>query len=110
MKSQNENSATDQKKKQKNKRYAFAQREGDDFSCVRLLEGQYDGVIYKYDKVAFEPKPLDSGDIPLRFTYDIMVNPKKVDVESTDFKNYIGDILIEIVEEQLKQGKVEFNG
>ena len=110
MKSQNENSATDQKKNQKNKRYAFAQREGDDFSCVRLLEGQYDGVIYKYDKVAFEPKPLDSGDIPLRFTYDIMVNPKKVDVESMDFKNYIGDILIEIVEQQLKEGKVEFNG
>ena len=67
MKSQNENSATDQKKKQKNKRYAFAQRQGEDFSCIRLLEGDY-GVIYKYDKVAFEPKPLDSGDIPLRFT------------------------------------------
>ena len=110
MKSQNENSATDQKKNQKNKRYAFAQREGDDFSCVRLLEGKYNGVIYKYDKVAFEPKPLDTGDIPLRFTYDIMINPNKVDVESTDFKNYIGDILIEIVEQQLKEGKVEFNG
>jgi len=39
-----------------------------------------------------------------------MVNPKKVDVESIDFKNYIGDILIEIVEQQLKEGKVEFNG
>jgi hypothetical protein len=51
MKSQNENSATDQKKNQKNKRYAFAQREGDDFSCVRLLEGEYNGVIYKYDKL-----------------------------------------------------------
>ena len=109
MKSQKQNSATGQTK-QKNKRYAFAQREGDDFSCVRLLEGDYNGVIYKYDKVAFEPKPLDSGDIPLRFTYDIMVNPKKVDVESMDFKNYIGDILIEIVEQQLKEGKVEFNG
>ena len=101
------NSPTDQTK---NKKYAFVQREGDDFSCIRLLEGEYNGVIYKYDKVAFEPKPLDSGDIPLRFTYDIMVNPKKVDVESTDFKNYIGDILIEIVEQQLKEGKVEFNG
>ena len=90
MNKQNENSNTDQTKTQ-SKRYAFAQREGDDFSCVRLLEGQYDGVIYKYDKVAFEPKPLDTGDIPLRFTYDIMINPKKVDVESTDFKNYIGN-------------------
>ena len=101
------NSVTDQTK---NKRYVFAQRQGDDFSCVKLLEGNFEGVIYKYDKVAFEEKPLDSGDIPLRFTYDIMVNPKNVDVESTNFKNYIGDILIEIVEQQLKEGKVEFNG
>jgi len=107
MNTPKENSVTDQTK---NKRYVFAQRQGDDFSCVKLLEGNFEGVIYKYDKVAFEEKPLDSGDIPLRFTYDIMVNPKNVDVESTNFKNYIGDILIEIVEQQLKEGKVEFNG
>jgi len=109
MKSQNENSATDQTKKKEVKRYAFAQREGDDFSCIKLLEGKFEGVIYKYDKVAFEPKPLDSGDIPLRFTYDIMVNPNKADVESLDFKNYIGDILIEVVEQQLKEGSLTFN-
>ena len=109
MNKQNENFNTDQTKKP-TKRYIFAQKQGDDFSCIKLLDGNYEGVIYKYDKVAFEPKPLDSGDIPLRFTYDIMVNPKKVDVESTDFKNYIGDILIEVVEEQLKEGKIEFNG
>ena len=30
-----ENSATDQTKK--NKRYAFVQREGDDFTCIKLL-------------------------------------------------------------------------
>ena len=107
MKSQNENSSTDQKKTN-NKRYAFAQRQGDDFSCIKIMDGQYEGIIYKYNKVAFEPKPLESGDIPLRFTYDIMLNPKKVDVESEDFKNYIGDILVEIVEQQLKEGKVTF--
>jgi len=101
-----ENSVTDQTK---NKRYVFAQRNEDDFTCIKIIEGKYEGVIYKYDKVAFEPKPLDSGDLPLRFTYDIMVNPKKVDVESKDFKNYIGDILIEVVEQQLKEGKIQFN-
>ena len=109
MNTPEKNSPTDQKKNQKNKRYAFAQREGDDFSCVRLLEGQYDGVIYKYDKVAFEPKPLDSGDIPLRFTYDIMVNPNKKDIESNDFRNYIGDILVECVEEQLQNGTLKID-
>ena len=101
-----ENSVTDQTKKPK--RYAFAQRDGDDFSCVKLLSGKYEEVIYKYDKVAFEPEPTENGDVPLRFTYDIMLNPKKVDVMSDDFKNYIGDILVEIVEQQLKEGKVTF--
>ena len=108
MKQQNENSNTDQTKKNQSKRYAFAQKEGDDFSCVKLLSGKYEEVIFKYDKVAFEPKPLDTGEVPLRFTYDIMLNPKNVDVLSTDFKNYIGDILVEIVEQQLKEGKVNF--
>ena len=80
MNKQNENSNTDQTKTQ-SKRYAFAQRQGDDFSCIKIMDGQYEGIIYKYNKVAFEPKPLDSGDIPLRFTYDIMTNPNNEDVE-----------------------------
>ena len=33
-----------------------------------------------------------------------MVNPNKEDVESNDFRKYIGDILVECVEEQLKNG------
>ena len=108
MKSQNENSSTDQKKTN-NKRYAFAQRQGDDFSCIKIMDGQYEGIIYKYNKVAFEPKPLESGDIPLRFTYDIMTNPNNEDVESEDFRNYIGDILVEVVQEQLEAGKLKIN-
>jgi hypothetical protein len=43
-----ENSATDQTKN--NKRYVFAQRQGDDFSCIKILDGQYENIIYKYDK------------------------------------------------------------
>ena len=103
MKSQNENSATDQTK-QKNKRYIFAQRDGDDFTCLKLVEGKYKDVIYKYDKVKFAPKADDKGEIPLKFTYDIFQNPEKVDVESQDFRFYIGDILVELVEQQLENG------
>ena len=108
MNKQNENSNTDQTKTQ-SKRYAFAQKEGDDFSCIKLLDGQYEGIIYKYDKVAFEKAPLDGSDIPLRFTYDIMANPNKEEIESEDFRNYIGDILVEIVNQQLEEGKITIN-
>ena len=101
MSTPKENSPTDQTK---NKRYIFAQRQGDDFSCIKLLEGQYEGIIYKYDNVKFSSTENATGQIPLKFTYDIMVNPNKEDVKSDDFRNYIGDILIECVEKQLKNG------
>ena len=101
MNTPKENSPTDQTK---NKRYIFAQRQGDDFSCIKLLEGQYEGIIYKYNQVKFSTTENATGEIPLKFTYDIMANPNKEDVKSDDFRNYIGDILVECGEEQLKNG------
>ena len=38
-----------------------------------------------------------------------MGNPNKEDIKSTDFRNYIGDILVEVMEEQLKDGKIIFD-
>ena len=37
-----------------------------------------------------------------------MTNPNKEDILSADFRNYIGDILVEIVDQQLKEGKAEY--
>ena len=108
MKQQNENSNTDQTKKP-TKRYIFAQKQGDDFSCIKLLEGDYEGIIYKYNNIKFSETENELGQIPLKFTYDIMVNPNKIDIESNDFRNYIGDILIECVEEQLENGTLKLD-
>ena len=106
MNTPKENSHTDQTK---NKRYAFVQRQGDDFSCVKILDGQYEGIIYKYNQVKISQTENADGQLPLKFTYDIMANPNKEDIKSTDFRNYIGDILVEVMEEQLKNGKVLFD-
>ena len=106
MNTPKENSPTDQTK---NKRYAFAQRQGDDFSCIKIMDGQYEGIIYKYNNVKLSQTENAEGELPLKFTYDIMANPNKEDIKSTDFRNYIGDILVEVMEEQLKNGKVVFN-
>ena len=35
------------------------------------------------------------------FDYNILRNPNDVDVDTEEFINYIGDILIDLVEEQL---------
>ena len=106
MNTPKENSPTDQTK---NKRYAFAQRQGDDFSCIKIMDGQFEGVIYKYNNVKLSQTENADGELPLKFTYDIMANPNDEDIKSIDFRNYIGDILVEVMEEQLKNGKVVFN-
>jgi|SRR5210317_1185803 len=103
MKSPKENLATDQTKKKQNKRYAFVQKQGDDFTCIKILEDEYEGIIYKYNNVKFE-EVNNNGQIPLQFTYDVFLNSDNKDVDNQKFKNYIGDILVELVDQQLKDG------
>ena len=45
--------------------------------------------------------------MPLKFDYTILKNPKELDVlENQKFINYIGDILVEIMEDKLKDGSI----
>jgi hypothetical protein len=101
MNTQNKNLHTDQK----NKRYTYAQREGEEFSCIKLTEGKYKDVVYHYGKVGFAKDENKDGTLPMKFDYTIKQNPNNLDLnENVDFLNYIGDILIEILEQQLKDG------
>lgn len=102
MTTQKENSDTAQTKT--NNRYTFVQREGDDYTCIKLLDKKYNGVIYKYGNVQFAKEEREDGRLPMRFDYDIFHNPKKLDLDTEHFLNTIGDILIELMEQQLKDG------
>jgi len=106
MSTQKENSATVQTKK--SRRYAFAQKEGEDHTCIKLTEGQYEGIIYKYGKVGIPPKAKEDteGRLPLTFDYTVVKNPKDLDIlDNQEFIDYIGDILVELLDEQLKNGQ-----
>jgi len=49
-------------------RYVFAQRDVDDFSCIKIVEGNYKDVIYTYGKVQFASEENAQGEMPLKFT------------------------------------------
>ena len=95
------NSATDQTN---NKKYAYVQRDDDDFTCIKLLEGKYKGIIYKYGKVGFAKEEKPDGTLPMKFDYDIIFNPHEKDIDKQEFIDYIGDILIEQLERQINNG------
>ena len=102
-----ENSATDQTNNKK--RYVFVQKEGDDFTCIKIVEGKFENVIYKYGKVVFAKDENPDGTLPMKFDYDILSNPNKADIDSKEFIDYVGDILMEQLEKQIKDGTVVFD-
>ena len=103
MSTQKENLPTAQSK---NKPYVFAQRPDDDYTCIKLTEGKYKDIIYKYGNVGFKPVE-DDEKMSVIFDYNIMKNPDDVDIDEEEFINHIGDILIDLVEEQLATGKLD---
>jgi len=102
MSMQKENSPTEQKTKP----YTFAQRQNDDYTCIKLTEGKYAEIIYKYGNVGFK-EVEDSEKLSVIFDYNILKNPKDVDIDEQEFIDHIGDILIDLVEEQLATGKLD---
>ena len=102
MNSQNKNSHTDKK----NKLYTFVQKEGDDFTCLKLISKEYDGIIYKYGNVGFRPEnEAVDGKLPMVFDYTVIENKLNADTDSQEFIDHIGDILVVLLDEQLKEKK-----
>jgi hypothetical protein len=77
---------------------------------IRLLDGPYKDTIYKYGKVKFEEK---NELMYLLFAYDVIESetdkPKKLEKDN-DFKNYIGDLLVEIMSSNIEQEVIDEAG
>ena len=58
-------------------------------------------------KVGFAGAENKDGTMPLKFDYTVLRNPKDADtLDNQEFIDYIGDILVEVMEEKLKDGSV----
>ena len=98
---------TEPKKPNNQNKYAFVQKEGDDFTCIKLLQPPYKGIIYKYGKVGFAKEEDNKGNLPMQFDYDIIFNPfDETSIDKQEFIDYIGDILVELLDKQIQGGQV----
>ena len=86
----------------------FAQRPGDDYSCIKIVEGKYKDVIYKYGKVQFAKEENADGKLPLQFEWTLLKKPEELDldIDKEAFLVYIGDILIELLDERINDGTI----
>ena len=90
-------------------RYMFVARKDDDSASIMIKDGKFKDVIYNYGKVLIpEEKNLnEDGTLPFRFQYTIIDNvgiPRENFGE--DFFTLIGDILVDIIDEQSEEDDV----
>lgn len=62
---------------------------------VMLKGGAYEGIVYQYGKVDFDPR---AENLKIFFEYEVFVNPSKIDTESKAFRDVIFEILVELIE------------
>jgi len=88
--------------------YQLVESNNIEFYGVRLLTGRWKDVVYIYGKVSIKESPeLDIA--TLAFTYDIQDAGQFEEDEligDINFRNYIGGILQNIMEESLEEGEV----
>ena len=92
--------------------YTYVSRGQDQWASILITKGKYEGIIYQYGRVAVAEEEKVNGEMPLSPNYnivDINGHDKEELDSSTDFKNTLGDILVEILDEQLETGNLEYN-
>ena len=86
-------------------KFVYVTTQSQDQTCIGLTEksGKYHGVVYKYGKVSFAKEEDENGNLPMQFQYDIVDN-NGIQREQFDdeFFKLIGDILVEVIDEQTK--------
>ena len=92
--------------------YTFASRGKEQWASIMITKDKYEGIIYQYGKVSVAESEDDNGNMPLSFKYNILDynGHNQEDLESSDdFRNTLGDILVEILDEQLEANNLEYN-
>ena len=87
-----------------NEDYVFVEKPGEDFTGLKLISGPFASIVYKYGNVGFRPESeAVDGALPMVFDYSVIENKIEADTDSQEFINHIGDILVVLLDQQLKE-------
>lgn len=91
--------------------YCFIYPKNDETAVhIKFLDGPYKNTTFKYGKVKFKE---EDQQVYLLFAYDVIESPvdkpRKLE-KDTDFKNYIGNLLVEIMGSNIEQEIIDEAG
>ena len=97
--------------------YNYVEHKKTNEPAFKITEGKFEGAVWNYKKVKM-PLYGDDGSmidleevehLVLTFEYDVLYNPTDEDLKSDEFRNVIGDILLEVIDASLEHDTVQFN-
>ena len=88
--------------------FVYLEKAEEDYTALKLISGPFASIVYKYGNVGFAPESeAVDGALPMRFDYTVIENKIIADTDSQEFVNHIGDILVVLLEEQMKERQEE---
>ena len=89
--------------------FEYIEIDGMDTDAIGILEGKYEGLHYHYGTVSFNE--LENGQMEMKFNYEILRKPEGFS-DDEEFKDFAGNLLVHILEEQLPSltQETEFGG
>ena len=88
------------KQQQKTPKYVYADNPNNTMGAVRITSGNFSGLTYQYGVVSFSE---GESNCSVNFTYEIIDNDKQLP-ENKDMKDAMGLILVDLLNENYKDG------
>jgi len=76
-----------------------------DHWCIKIKDGEYNGVIYQYQTVKIDEEKDGDGAV-LQFKTALVEKPDSVNLTKDKDQNIMGAILVDILNEQFETAKV----
>jgi len=90
--------------------YCFIYPKDETLAHIKFLQGPYKDTTFKYGKVKFKE---ENEQVYLLFAYDVIEStvdkPRKLEKDES-FKNYIGDLLVEIMSGEIETEIIDETG
>lgn len=81
--------------------YVFVEKQNQEMASIKLTSGPYTDIIYHYGNVQFAKEENEDGNLPMIFDYTVDKNYQNADTNSQEFINHIGDILVQVMDQEL---------
>lgn len=67
----------------------------EDLMCIKITEGDYEGVVFQYDNIRLEEDKDE--DASISFNFITVDNPEELDLTAKPFIDMLGEIMNELL-------------